>query len=219
MSSSTELSLSSTVLSGECSQECLLDDGAAGENGAAGSAPAVPLHAVSIAGDPESHRLDGREGRSWAVECKTVRTGEADASGVVLDSGRLFGSAVAHGGSKPFQVITEETLDVWSANGELFRPPLGTRMSVRGIGRKAKSDARKKMLDTLKACHGNVLRVGGAGARGAVPMFRAHQRRRAGLIFARSSDGSCVAEDCLNAARELQGVDAAVAVRERMVLV
>lgn len=72
------------------------------------------------------------------------------------------------------------------------------------------------MLEKLKACYGKVVRVGGAGARCAIPMFLGHRGRQDGLVIAMSSDGSCVVVACLIAVRELRGADAAVAVRERM---
>lgn len=156
------------------------------------------------------------EGIEWAIERINIGTGDADASGVVLESGRLFGSSVSHGVYEFFHGIKKDSLQVWSPSGEVFGPRLRPKMSGRSMGRKEKSDARKKILDRLKACHGNVVRLGEAGARGAVKMFWERQSRREGMVLARRRYGSCVAAECLNAVSELRGSDAAVAVRERM---
>lgn len=89
-------------------------------------------------------------------------------------------------------------------------------MGGRAIGRKWEKLALGKMLELLKACHEKVARVGGAVPRSALLMLRTYQRRRVGLVIARSSDGSCVAALCLKAVRELRGTHAEVEVREIM---
>lgn len=53
MSTSTEVTTFSTVFSEGWPGECRPEDGAAGSNGVGVSAPAVPLHAFSIACEPE----------------------------------------------------------------------------------------------------------------------------------------------------------------------
>lgn len=56
--------------------------------------------------------------------------------------------------------------------------------------RKAKSDARKNMLDILTVCHGMVVRLCKAGARGELSLFCAHPCTWEGLILTSTIDGS-----------------------------
>lgn len=87
----------------------------------------VPLHAFSISYEPESERLYGRKERDWEIDSISIGK-DVDASGVLLESGRLLASSVAHCGSESFYLITEDSLESLYASREVFEQRLGPWM-------------------------------------------------------------------------------------------
>lgn len=146
------------------------------------------------------------------IESVRIETGQVDASGVLMKSRQLFGSAVAQGDNEALHEIKEDRLVIWMG-GEVFGPQLGPRMSGRAIPRTSKQKARRKMSKCLKNIYDKVMRLGGAGVSGKLPIFRPGRR---GGFFSSRRNGSCLAATCLNDLCELRREDAAVGVTEKM---
>lgn len=126
--------------------------------------------------------MDCTDFQAWAIEMVALGAGKMDTSGVFLELGQVFGSVVAQGGHESLHKISEDNLAFWTG-GEFFGPRICLCMSARAIARTSNLEVRRKMLKILRDFHGKVWSLGGDGARGKVPMFRAFQRRTVGLIF------------------------------------
>lgn len=139
-----------------------------------------------------------------------------DASALDLSECTWYGSAVGYGGNESFDAIRNESLEVFAGKVVVFGALSGPRETEREIGSSEKAAASNRMMVVLKSLYRKVVKISRAGPRDPVATFCEFQKISSGLMFARSSNGSCVSAALLNSVRELCGDDTAVPLRDRM---